>query len=477
MGESKALAAGIGYTIGNLLIKGIVFFSLPIFTRILSPEDYGIVNTYTAYNAIFCMILGLSLHTSFRAAKLKFTQEGELDRYTSSLLYVYLVGIVIGILLLQNISTEFSLFQGTPSDVLVRLLVVDSVFTGVLHLYNARIGLEYQYKKYLWMSFFLTSLSMILSIVFILFLFPNERYMGRIWGGFLPLLCLVSYIVYTLIKKAPVLPTYRFLRFGILYSLPLIPHGLALVLMGQCDRIMLQHFNGAYDVGIYSLAANVSIILLVISQSLDSSWGVWFFEKMSNRRMDDIYHKSSEYIALFTVIATVLVAAAPDIIQIMSSEEYWSAKDVVIILLWGNYFSFLYLGIVHYEYFYNKTYLVLIGTVLSAMLNVVLNYYTIPLYGYMAAAYTTLASYILNFLFHYTIIFFMYKHRPLNMPITFLYVLCITIAGGISFFYQDEYILRYGGMMMITLFIYKINHVSVNQQFQKFVAKRRNRGI
>ena len=61
MGNNKAFTAGVGYTLGNLLIKGIVFFSLPIFTRILSPEDYGIVNTYTAYNAIFCMILGLSI--------------------------------------------------------------------------------------------------------------------------------------------------------------------------------------------------------------------------------------------------------------------------------------------------------------------------------------------------------------------------------------------------------------------------------
>lgn len=476
MGNNKALTAGVGYTLGNLLIKGIVFFSLPIFTRILSPEDYGIVNTYTAYNAIFCMILGLSLHTSFRAAKLKFQEEGELDRYTSSLLFIYLVGIVIGIFLLKGVSEYVPLFHAISSESLIYLLIIDSVFTGLLHLYNARIGLDYQYKKYLWMSFFLTSMSMILSVLFILFLFPEERYMGRILGGFLPLSCLICYIVYILIKKAPAVPNYKFWRFGILYSLPLIPHGLALVLLGQCDRIMLQYFNGAYEVGIYSLAANISIILLIISQSLDSSWGVWFFDKMSHRGIKDIYHKSSEYIALFTVVSVFLIAAAPDIIQIMSDEEYWAAKDVVIVLLWGNYFSFLYLGIVHYEYYYNKTYLVLVGTVLSAILNIVLNYYTIPLYGYMAAAYTTLASYILNFLFHYVIIFLMYKHQALNISRTLLYVSFTIVAGWVSLLYQNEYIFRFGVALIIALSIYKMNYVSANMQWQELLARYKRRG-
>ncbi|ANR69687.1 hypothetical protein AXF19_00855 [Selenomonas sp. oral taxon 126] len=390
---------------------------------------------------------------------------------------IYLIGIVIGIFFLKKISVEFALFQGLSSDLLIYLLVIDAAFTGLLHLYNARISLDYQYKKYLWMSLFLTSASMVLSVFFILFPFSDQRYMGRIWGGFLPLLCLICYIVYTLIKKAPAIPNYRFWRFGIFYSLPLIPHGLALVLMGQCDRIMIQHFNGAYDVGIYSLAANVSIILLVISQSLDSSWGVWFFEKMSHQRIEDIYHKSSEYIALFTAVGVLLIAAAPDIIRIMSSGEYWAAKDVVIVLLWGNYFSFLYLSIVHYEYFYNKTYLVLIGTVLSATLNVGLNYYTIPLYGYMAAAYTTLVSYVLNFLFHYVIIFFLYKHRPLNVYTTFLYIFYTAIAGSISLLYQNEYVLRYGIVMIILLLVYRMNYISVNTKWKKILMRYKNRGV
>ena len=52
------LKAGLGYTIGNYMIKGLTFFSIPIFARLLSPDNYGIYNTYIAYESILCMCVG-----------------------------------------------------------------------------------------------------------------------------------------------------------------------------------------------------------------------------------------------------------------------------------------------------------------------------------------------------------------------------------------------------------------------------------
>lgn len=57
------LKAGLGYTIGNYMIKGLTFFSIPIFARLLSPDNYGIYNTYIAYESILCMCVGFTLNT------------------------------------------------------------------------------------------------------------------------------------------------------------------------------------------------------------------------------------------------------------------------------------------------------------------------------------------------------------------------------------------------------------------------------
>ena len=93
----------------------------------------------------------------------------------------------------------------------------------------------------------------------------------------------------------------------------------------------------------------------------------------------------------------------------------------------------------------------------------------------MAAAYTTLVSYILNFLFHYVIIFLMYKHQALNIPRTLLYVSFTILAGWVSLLYQNEYIFRFGVALIIALSIYKMNYVSANMQWQELLTRYRRR--
>ena len=58
----KALRAGLGYTIGNILVKGLTFISIPIFARLLSVADYGLYNTFGSYVTIMTFVVGLTLH-------------------------------------------------------------------------------------------------------------------------------------------------------------------------------------------------------------------------------------------------------------------------------------------------------------------------------------------------------------------------------------------------------------------------------
>ena len=62
MGKHKAAEAGLGYTIGNILIKAISFITLPIFTRLMSTDDYGLYSTYVSYESILALIISLGLY-------------------------------------------------------------------------------------------------------------------------------------------------------------------------------------------------------------------------------------------------------------------------------------------------------------------------------------------------------------------------------------------------------------------------------
>ena len=87
---TKAAKAGLAYTVGNVLLKGIAFLTLPIFSRILTTEEVGFYNLYVSYETILTIFVGLCLYGSLRTAKYDYRQE--FDSYVSSTLM--LSGIV-----------------------------------------------------------------------------------------------------------------------------------------------------------------------------------------------------------------------------------------------------------------------------------------------------------------------------------------------------------------------------------------------
>ena len=144
--KNKALSAGIGYTIGNILIKGINFLSIPLFSRLLTTEEFGVYNTFLAYDAILCIIISFALYMSLRSAKVEFKEK--IDEYTSSITLIYFV--ISGILLL--IIFLFGKYISALLDfspLILILLVMYSFGSGIITLYNQKNWIKYNYKEYL----------------------------------------------------------------------------------------------------------------------------------------------------------------------------------------------------------------------------------------------------------------------------------------------------------------------------------------
>lgn len=71
-GKNTALKAGLGYTIGNVLVKGINFLTLPLFSRLLTTAEFGVYNVFLSYDAILSVLIGLALHSSIKSAHYEF---------------------------------------------------------------------------------------------------------------------------------------------------------------------------------------------------------------------------------------------------------------------------------------------------------------------------------------------------------------------------------------------------------------------
>ena len=397
MSESKALRSGIGYTLGNMLIKGINFLTLPIFSRLLSPEDFGVYNVFASYDAILFVIIGLAMHASIQSANLEF--RGQINRYTSSVTLIYILNGAVLMAVAMLFRQSLSNLLGLP-PVAVTLLVVGSFASAVLTLYNTRISLDYAYKKYLLVSACSSLSNVAVSLILILTVFRENRALGRIIGSVVPLFVISLVLLLSFYRKERPKPSKTYWKFGVKYSLPIVPHGISQVLLAQCDRIMIRSLVSDAAAGIYSLAGNIKLVLVIITDSIGTAWNTWFFSQMDKGERKSVQKRAVQLMGLFFVLTVGLMAIAPELVWILGGEEYALGKFVAIPMVLDAFILFLYNIIVPAEYYAKKTTYIMAGTMVATVVNLVLNYIFIKQYGFIAAAYTTLASYVLYVVMH-----------------------------------------------------------------------------
>lgn len=395
--QHSALKAGIGYTVGNILVKGINFLTIPLFSRLLSTEEFGVYNVFLSYDAILFVVIGFALHSSIRSANITF--RGKIDEYTSSITLVYLLNALIliaAVLLFGGFLSRLLSFERA----ILLLLILFSTGTAILTLYNERISLDYSYKQYLVVTLINSVGNVVLSLVLILTAFRSRRDLGRIVGSAVTAVGLMIFLLSRLYHKARPHCCREYWRFGLRYSLPIVPHGISQVLLAQFDRIMIRDMVGDSAAGIYSLAGNLKLILTVITASVSTTWTTWFYGEMDKAGPTVIRKRAVQLCGLFTILTVGVMALAPELILLLGGVQYDAGKYVAIPMALDGFILFLYNIIVVGEYYTQKTVYIMLGTMTAAVLNLTLNYLFILRYGFIAAAYTTLFAYVCYLILH-----------------------------------------------------------------------------
>lgn len=395
--SNKVVKAGVGYVLGNVLLKGITFLSAPIFTRLLTTAEYGDFNTYLSFESIVYILVGLALHSSINNAKYKYG--AKLEKYVSSIILFLFLGTLVWFGLV-NLGFPYYRQWWDFDRVVANILIIHCLCSSLLQVFNSYIGLAYSYKSYVKISSFYAISNMILSIVLMLTLFDGQRCLGRIVGTVIPMVLVGGYIVWFFFRKAKPTVSWEYWKFGLKYSLPIVPHGISQVVLSTFDRIMIKDIVGSAEAGIYSFAYTIYSLFKVMTTSLEKVWKPWVYEKMESKDYDSIREQGTKYAFGMGLITALIIMVTPELIKILGDREYWDSTACVVPVLIGGYFAFLYTLPSVIEYFYSKTKCIAISTMVAAGLNVFLNYVFIPQYGYIAAAYTTLVTYFLYFLFH-----------------------------------------------------------------------------
>lgn len=393
MDESKKYKkASFCYLIGNFFNKGLAFLTIPIFTRLLSTTDYGIINTYSSWAGILSMIVGFAMHMSIRNAFVDYKDDTE--SYLSTIIKFTLLSSLGFMLIFYAV---VKIFRINISLSLVFICLFHSVASSIIEDVSCYFMMKYNYIKRTILMILPNLISVCVAIFLISYILKKDLYLGKIIPEALTIIifAIILSICYT--KKGF---NTAYIKHALKISLPLILHGAALNILSNSDRIMITWLADASQAGIYSLVYSLGMVTYAITLSIDGIWIPWFTNKMKEKSYDEINYITKDYIKLITYIMCGLIIVSPEILKILASKSYWEGIKLIPIIIVANFLFFAYNIYSNLEHYYKKSNQITALTILAAVLNLVLNYIFIPKFGYVAAAFTTAISYFVIFILH-----------------------------------------------------------------------------
>lgn len=140
---------------------------------------------------------------------------------------------------------------------------------------------------------------------------------------------------------------------------------------------------------------------------------------------------------------------APEFIYLLGGNKYAEAYTCTVPVLVAGFFAMSYTIPVVVEYYKEKTSYISVGTAVAALINICLNALFIPKYGYVAAAYTTLISYIVYFSIHVIIARKLAGFHIIRIKYLISVVAIITVSGVVALYYHDKFTIRMGTFIVM----------------------------
>jgi O-antigen/teichoic acid export membrane protein len=404
------------YGLGGTVTRFLSVFLIPIYTRIFSPEDYGIMSLVNSTMIIISIFVVLALDNS--ASRWYWDSEDVEHRKTTiaswawcqiTLSSVFAVAIWLAADTLGNhivkradAGTYFRLAALT-----LPLGVLGAVLTSWLRL---------QRKPWVTVTYMLVTniLTMLLTIFFVIYL--RWGLSGIYWGQIVSLL--VGSLISLYLLRDWVSPRFfgwHRLREMLRFAFPLIPAALAYWVVNFSDRYFVQIYASTQEVGLYQVGSSLAAFVALVTSAFQQAWGPF---AMSIHKQEDARQVYANvflaYLWLTSLICTALTLFAPQAIRLLATQRYMGATPVVSFLS----FSYVMIGL---------SYIAAIGpaiarssaptgiaVTIAAALNILFNFLLVPRLGKTGSAMATLLSQTVG-----PIILFYFAQRLYPIPYRF----------------------------------------------------------
>lgn len=447
--------ASFWFLICSFLQKGISMITTPIFTRLLSTAEYGEFNVFNSWYSIAFIFVSLSLSSGvYTQGLVKYDRQRKI--FSSSLQGLTLTLVVLWTVI-YLVFKEFwnNLFSMSTTLMLAMLVMIWT--SSAFGFWAAEQRVNYKYRALVVITLVVSIAKPVLGILLVTH--SDDKVTMRILG-----LVLVEVIGYTWCGVVQIIRGKKFFSkqfwiYALSYNLPLIPHYLSQMILNNSDRIMINDMVGSDAAGIYSLAYSLAMIMTLFNNALGQTISPWMYQKIKEKKIGDIAPVAYLSIAVVIVVNMLLIAFAPEAVRIFAPKSYYEAIYCIPPVAMGVLFLYSYDLFAKFAFYYERTTMIMLASIGGAILNIVLNYIGIKMFGYIAAAYTTLICYIAFDIFHYVLMAkicnkYLDKVKPYNTRKLILVTILFLIAGFILMSTYEHPVIRYSIIVLCGIFIF-----------------------
>ena len=458
------------YAIGDIAPRLLGFISFPILTTYLTPAEYGIVNYVNTVN-LFLTILGfLCLNTYYLVYYYRMKDETAQKKLLGNL-SVFVVGLnTVVTVLLFCIGPYLFYFIGSNIDIYPYLAI--GLVTNLFNIFTVLPSALFRLQE---RPLPLTILNVLKGVlIFGLTLWLVVGYQFKAEGILLAnmVVTVIFGIIFAWITVKNMIWNINWyqIKKALIFSLPLLPGSLSYYLVSMSDRILIDKYLNLNDLGIYSTASTLALILNIVAYGAYKAFEPYFFKIYGTSQFTTQFTKVRN--AYFFVIisgALGLALFAKEFFQLFSEEKFHIAYYYVPMILIGvvaSAMNMLYSTIVTArEKTKINSAISMCGGVLSVFLNIVL----LPRLGIVAACLASAIS--LCSMLIASICFSKVRISHISLFICSVLVTSIVIIGVYKLNIHDLLysIICKSGIYVITLFILWFI-LGINKQYLKFTV-------
>jgi O-antigen/teichoic acid export membrane protein len=400
------------YTFSTFLKSAIPFLLLPIITKYLTPEDYGIANFYQVVLRLVSGIIMLGVPACCTIFYFKHKQQEYPNLILNAIVSPVIFTLILLVISFLMIDTLYPIFE------LNRYWIIFIAPFAFLYLFPeiTFTTLRNQEKPIKYSIYNLSQILIHFSITTILVVIFKFDWLGILLGILISLL-VINFSSLTYLLNNHLIGgnlNRKLVKYVFFLGSPLVLQRIGGLLINKSDALFISVMLGKDVLGIYAVGYQIGMVVLLFQDAIGKAWRPHVFKKLNSGHLSDkikIVKQSYVLMGVYLIIPVLLYFASPYIFKLFINERYHESIIIAPLIALGYSFLGMYKLVTLYIFYMKKTGLLSSFTLINGSLNIVLNYFFIKTFGVLGAAYATILSMFIIF-----VISFIISHKVYPMP-------------------------------------------------------------